>query len=101
MTRTASALFSKCPICGKLPYYSEYEINYTRYYGIAFCNGTKFKKHPEISVRTSELTYNITCDKYKSFSDFCDQVIKNCTISLWNSTLDTKPVGSLPIIVQE
>lgn len=48
MKRTTDYRFFSCPICGERPYIKVIDINY----GIAYCKGKLFRKHPIIQVST-------------------------------------------------
>ena len=62
MKRTTDMAFFTCPICGKKPYIKTFNINY----GIAYCKGTFFKRHPLIEVSTG---YCNPSRLYKTLSD--------------------------------
>ena len=46
MKRTTDIAFFMCPICGERPYVEIFGINY----GVAYCKGKLFKRHPIIRV---------------------------------------------------
>lgn len=46
MSRTTDVAFFMCPICGERPYVKTFDVNY----GMAYCKGTFFKRHPIIRV---------------------------------------------------
>lgn len=80
MKRTSDATFLSCPICGKKPYVKSYNLNY----GVAYCNGTLFSRHPLIEVETEY------CNPSKLFR----------TLSAgWNS-IQWERLNSLPITME-
>ena len=48
MKRITDMNFFNCPICGKKPHVEIFNMNY----GMAYCKGTFFKRHPLIKAST-------------------------------------------------
>lgn len=77
MKRINDRYFFTCPICGKKPYVKTFNLNY----GIAYCKGSFFNKHPLIQVKT----------------DYCNPSnLYNVLSKGWNNVL-WEPLNNLPI----
>ena len=77
MNRTTDYRFFSCPICGERPYIKTINVNY----GVAYCKGKLFKRHPIIQVSTG----------YCNPSELYEKLASGWAYSHWES------LNSLPI----